>query len=151
MVRRALLVLAAVAFASVIPRPALADRILKVTIRAVKNEPFRITACSGSVRYSGGGFHPEASYTNGGQKAIKAIKVRFVLEDDFDTRLEEVVGLDGDGMEIGGSNHGAWDFFSNPLTATELVCEAYAAKFTDGTVWEASPGASELREQPKNP
>jgi len=153
--KRAILALAAFAF-GLLAQPAIADRLFKATIRAVTNEPFRITACSGSVGYT---LSLRASYENNGQKPIKAIKVRFVLEDDFDAMLEQHIGLDGDGMNAGKSSHGSWGGYiatSPGSEATELVCEAYAAKFTDGTTWEASPGAASppnggYPEQPKLP
>lgn len=140
--RRAILVLAAFAFAGSMPQLALADRTLKTTIKSIAHEPFRITECAASVKYGGGGSHFDVSYSNASNKSIKAIKVRFVLEDDFDTPLRDQIGDDGDGIDTTASGHASWYFASDPQTTTEAVCQAYAAQFADGTVWESRPGAA---------
>ena len=120
--------------------PALADTTLQTTIYNYPNAPVKITACSASLDDTDVGnvdyyLRPKASYYNASSKDIKALELKFILMDGFDTIIGRKGGIDHDGLSAGNSDNGSWEYIAFPNTTSEVKCVLERVKFTDGTTW----------------
>lgn len=122
--------------------PTFADRGLESIVYNAPGAPVHIDSCDarlddtdvGNVDYY---FHPRASYTNVSAKNIKALRIKFLLMDGFDTPLATRGGIDSDGLTSGSSSHGSWEWIAFPEATSEVKCSLDRVKFTDGTGWSA--------------